>query len=102
MEKYNLSIPVFGMIKDNKHKTKGLINEKKEEINLTEELKNIVTNLQDEVHRAAIEYHKKLRNKEMTKSELDNIKGIGEKKKQNLLKKYGTVEKVKENLKKKS
>ena len=52
--------------------------------------------MQDEVHNTAIEYHRKLRDKEMTKSKLDDIEGIGDKKKTLLLKKFGSVKKIKE------
>jgi len=92
---YGLNIPVFGMVKDDKHKTRGLLDENKNEIKLSENLFNFITNLQDEVHRIAIEYHKKLRNKELVKSELDNIKGIGDSKKRLLLKEFKTIENIK-------
>ena len=57
---------------------------------------SFITNLQDEVHNTAIEYHRKIRDKEMTKSKLDCIDGIGEKKRTALLKKFGSVAKIKE------
>ena len=57
---------------------------------------NLITRFQDTVHDTAIEYHRKLRDKEMTKSKLDDIEGIGEVKKQELLKKFGSIEKIKE------
>ena len=56
----------------------------------------VITNFQDEVHNVAIEYHRKLRDKEMTRSVLDDIEGIGEKRKQELLKTFGSIEKIKE------
>lgn len=93
--KYNLQIPVFGMVKDDKHSTKNLIDEERHVITLTEEQMNFVTRMQDEVHNVAIEYNRKLREKEATKSELDNIPGIGEKKKQELLKAFGSVQEIK-------
>ena len=89
-----LNIPVFGMVKDNKHRTRGLLDEDKNEIKLSENLFKFITNPQDEVHRIAIEYHKKLRDKEMVKSELDNIKGIGDSKKKLLLKEFKTIENI--------
>ena len=92
--KYNLNIPVFGMVKNDKHQTRALIDENRNEIAISEKLMLAITNFQDEVHNVAIEYHKKLRDKEMTKSALDDIEGIGEKKKQELLKKFGSVEKI--------
>lgn len=93
--KYNLQIPVFGMVKDDKHSTKNLIDEERHVITLTEEQMNFVTRMQDEVHNVAIEYNRKLREKEATKSELDNIPGIGEKKKQELLKAFGSIQGIK-------
>ncbi len=96
IEKYEkVNIPVFGMVKDDKHSTKNLIDENRKVIKLTQEQFNFITNLQDEVHNVAIEYNRKLRLKETTKSELDEISGIGEKKKQELLKYFGSVEKIK-------
>ena len=95
IEKYNLQIPVFGMVKDDKHSTKNLIDEERHVITLTEEQMNFVTRMQDEVHNVAIEYNRKLREKEATKSELDNIPGIGEKKKQELLKAFGSIQGIK-------
>ena len=93
--KYNLQIPVFGMVKDDKHSTKNLIDEERHVITLTEEQMNFVTRMQDEVHNVAIEYNRKLREKEATKSELDNIPGIGEKKKQELLEIFGSFQGIK-------
>ena len=93
--KYNLQIPVFGMVKDDKHSTKNLIDEERHVITLTEEQMNFVTRMQDEVHNVAIEYNRKLREKVATKSELDIIPGIGEKKKQELLKAFGSIQGIK-------
>ena len=95
INKYNIEIPVFGMVKDDKHSTKKLIDENKNEIELSQDLMNFITNMQDEVHRVAIEYNRSLRNKDTTKSKLDSINGIGEKRKQELLKKFGSVEGIK-------
>ena len=95
IDKYNIDIPVFGMVKDDKHSTKKLIDDEKNEIELDDSLMNFITNMQDEVHRIAIEYNRKLRDKDTTKSELDKIKGIGEKKKQDLLKEFGSIQAIK-------
>lgn len=94
-KKFNIQIPVFGMVKNEKHQTRALINENREELELSDKLMLAITNFQDEVHNVAIEYHKKLRNKEMKKSVLDDISGIGEKKKIILLKTFGSVEQIK-------
>lgn len=95
MNDVGVVIPVFGMIKDDKHSTKALINEEREEFEISEILFNFITNFQDEVHNTAIEYHRKIRDKEMTKSKLDYIEGIGEKKRTALLKKFGSVNNIK-------
>ena len=92
----NVNIPVFGMVKDNHHSTRALINEEREEFEISELLFNFITNLQDEVHNTAIEYHRSIRDKEMTKSKLDYIKGVGEKKRTLLLRKFGSVAKIKD------
>lgn len=89
-----LDIPVFGMVKNDKHQTRALINEQRQEFEISENLMNLITKFQDEVHDTAISYHRKLRDESITKSELDDIKGIGEAKKKALLKYFGTVEKI--------
>ena len=96
IKEYNLSIPVFGMVKNDKHRTRALINEARQEFPISENLKNVITNFQDTVHDTAITYHRKLRDKQITKSELDDIQGIGPIKKQALLKQFGSVAKMKE------
>lgn len=94
--KYGLDIPVYGMVKNDKHQTRALMDENRKELEISENLKNLITRFQDTVHDTAITYHRKLREKEITKSELDNIHGIGEAKKQELLKHFGTVSKIKQ------
>ena len=93
---YNLDIPIFGMVKDDKHSTRALIDENRNELPLSERLMNTITYFQDCVHEKAIGYHRKLRGKDITKSELDEIPGIGPAKKKALLKKFGSVQKIKE------
>lgn len=83
------------MVKDDKHSTRALIDENRNELELSENLMNLITEFQDTVHDTAIGYHRKLRDKEITKSDLDKITGVGDKKKQELLKKFGSVEKIK-------
>lgn len=87
-------IKVFGMVKNNKHQTRALIDENRKEIKLSENLMNLVTLFQDTVHEIAIGYHKKLRDKEVTKSVLDEIEGIGPVKKKALLMKFGSIEQM--------
>ena len=91
----NLDIKIFGMVKNDKHQTRALIDENRNEIPISENLMNLITRFQDTVHDTAITYHRKLRAKAITKSELDEIEGIGDVKKRELLKKFGSVEKIK-------
>ena len=91
-----LNIAVFGMVKDDTHSTRALIDEERNEIQISEKLMNLITNFQDQVHETAISYHRKLRDKQITKSELDEIKGIGETKKKELLKNFGSINKIRE------
>lgn len=92
----NLDIPVCGLVKDEFHKTRGIIYENRE-INLDEDSLGfrMIYRIQEEAHRFAISYHRSLRSKEMFKSELDDIKGIGEKRKKALLKHFQSIEKIK-------
>jgi len=96
LKKDNIEIPVFGMVKDEKHRTRGLVSEKGE-INLANNmlLLRFVTAIQDEAHRFAIEYNKKLRDKRYKGSVLDEIAGIGPEKKKALMKHFGSLEKIK-------
>ena len=95
IDKYNLDIKIFGMVKNDKHQTRALMDENRNEIKISENLFKLITLFQDTVHDTAISYHRKLRDKELTKSELDDIKGIGDAKKKELLKRFGSVEKIK-------
>ena len=95
VKKYNLNIPVFGMVKNDKHQTRALMDENRKELEISDNLMNLITRFQDTVHDTAITYHRKLRDKDITKSELDNVKGIGKARKQKLLKKFGSVDKIK-------
>ena len=94
IEKYDLDIKVFGMVKNDKHQTRALMDENRNELEISEKLMNLITQFQDTVHDTAITYHRKLRDKSITKSELDDIQGIGKVKKQALLRKFGSVEKI--------
>lgn len=94
--KNHLQIPVFGMYKNDKHQTEGLADEHQlYEIGKSTKLFRFLSEIQNEVHRFAINYHRKTREKSMIRSELDNIKGIGEKRKLLLLKVYGGMDGIK-------
>ncbi|MBC8631625.1 excinuclease ABC subunit UvrC [[Eubacterium] tenue] len=96
LDKYNVNIPLWGMYKDDKHKTKGLISQEKEiELDKTSNLYRFVASIQEEVHNYAISYHRSLRNKSLTKSVLDDIQGVGEKRKKALLTHFKNIEEIK-------
>ena len=84
------------MVKNDKHQTRALMDENRNELTISENLMKLITRFQDTVHDTAITYHRKLRDREITKSELDDVKGIGNTKKQALLKQFGSVEKIKQ------
>lgn len=95
----NLTIPVVGLKKDNKHTTSALLaNDPIEEIPISKKsnLFYYLERMQDEVHNFTINYHKQIRSKGSLSSVLDNIEGIGEKRKHDLLKKYHSINKMKE------
>ena len=95
LKENNVDIPVFGMVKDNHHQTRALINDAHDEFEISDNLFKFITQMQDEVHNTAIEYHRKVRDKQMTHSALDDIEGIGEKKRQALIKEFKSVDKIK-------
>lgn len=96
LKSLKLDIPVCGLVKDDFHKTRGIIFNNRE-INLDEDSLGfkMIYRIQEEAHRFAISYHRSLRSKEMFKSELDDIKGIGEKRKKALLKHFQSLERIK-------
>ena len=97
VREYGLTIPVFGMVKDGKHRTRTIVDEDGREYEIkSNELFNLVTFLLDVVHNTAIEYHRKLRQNRVRESELDKVDGIGEKKKKALLQRFKSVRKIKE------
>ena len=96
LSQYNLDIAVMGMVKDDNHRTRGLLYDEVElDLNNHKELFRLITKIQDETHRFAIEYHRSLRSKEQIHSILDDIEGIGEKRKINLIKHFGDIESIK-------
>lgn len=97
LEENGEDIPLWGMYKDDKHRTKGLLNgEKTIELDRTTSLYRFVAGIQEEVHNYSISYHRSLRDKKMTKSILDDIPGIGPKRKKALMDKFKDVDKLKE------
>ena len=96
IDKYNVPIKILGMVKNDKHQTRALIDEERNEIKISPELMLLITRFQDTVHDTAISYYRKLHEKSLSHSELDDIKGIGDAKKKALIKAFGSVEKIKE------
>ncbi|MCS3482658.1 excinuclease ABC subunit C [Bacillus sp. JUb11] len=95
----NLSVPVAGLVKDEKHRTSNLMMGDTLEIVALERNSQafyLLQRIQDEVHRFAISFHRQLRGKNAFQSILDDVPGIGEKRKKQLLKHFGSVKKMKE------
>ena len=96
LDELHMSIPVCGMVKDDNHRTRGLYYDNKEiEIDRTSEGFKLITRIQDEAHRFAIEYHRSLRSKEQVHSVLDNIPGIGPSRRKAMMKHFGNIEEIK-------
>ena len=97
LQELGLEIPVCGMVKDNRHRTRGLYyNNVELPMEENSEPFLLITRMQDEAHRFAITYHRSLRGKRNLASVLDDIPGVGEKRKKNLLKHFGSFTKIRE------
>ena len=97
LKSLNLDIPVCGLVKNDKHRTNEILfNDKLYPIDKTSNLFHMLERIQDEVHNYAISYHKQIRSKGALSSVLDNVPGIGDKRKKMLLKKYSNMNKMKE------
>lgn len=93
LEELNLSFPVFGMVKDDRHRTRALVTPQGQEIRIdnNQAIFALIGNIQEETHRFAITYHRQLRSKRLSYSELDGIPGIGPKRKQELLRQFKSL-----------
>lgn len=89
----SLSVPIFGMVKDDRHRTRALVTPEGQEISIStqQSVYALIGNIQEETHRFAITYHKTLRRKRLKYSELDKISGIGKKRKEDLLKTFKSI-----------
>ena len=98
LRELDLSFPVFGMVKDDRHRTRSLVTPQGEEIAIdsNQAVFALVGNVQEETHRFAIQYHRKLRSKRLRYSELDQIPGIGPKRKQELLKTFKSIASIRQ------
>lgn len=97
LDELGITIPVCGMVKDDRHRTRGLVLPDRE-IDLTNNLTvlRFVTSVQDEAHRFAIEYNRKLRSKRYSGSILDEVEGVGPKRKKALLKHFGSISRIRQ------
>lgn len=93
LETLELRFPVFGMVKDDRHRTRALVTPEGEEIRIdnNQAIFSLIGNIQEETHRFAITYHRQLRSKRLRYSELDEIPGIGAKRKQELLRQFKSL-----------
>ena len=97
VERMGINVPVFGMVKDNKHRTRAIAFGGGEiEINSHRSAFTLVSDIQEEVHRFAITYHHKKHRKSTLSSSLLSIEGIGENKAKALMKHFKTISKIKE------
>lgn len=93
LQELELSFPVFGMVKDDRHRTRALVTPDGKEIRIdnNQAVFSLIGNIQEETHRFAITYHRQLRSKRLRYSELDGIAGIGPKRKQELLRQFKSL-----------
>ena len=97
LRELGLDFPVFGMVKDNRHRTRALVTAEGKEINIDAQqaVFAFIGSIQEETHRFAINYHRNLRSKRLKYSELDGIPGIGPKRKEDLLKTFKSIAGIK-------
>ena len=97
LRELELEFPVFGMVKDDRHRTRALVTPGGQEIGIDSQpaVFSLIGNIQEETHRFAITYHRKLRSQRLKKSELDQIPGIGPKRKEELLNKFRSISAIK-------
>ena len=92
-----LSIPVYGMVKDDNHRTRGLYVQGREvPLDHHGECFQLITRIQDEAHRFAIQYHRSIRSKEQIHSVLDDIEGIGPARRKSLMRHFKTIEAIRD------
>ena len=93
----NVSVPIMGMVKDDRHRTRALVTPDGNVIHIDTQpaVFSLIGNIQEETHRFAISYHRELRSKRLKYSELDSIEGIGPKRKQELLRVFKSLASIK-------
>jgi excinuclease ABC subunit C len=96
LKEFNIEIPVCGMVKDDRHNSRGIIyNNMEMLIKPNSNVMQLITRIQDEVHRFAITYHRSLRDRRILHSVLEDIPNVGEKRRKELLMKFGNIENIK-------
>ena len=98
LKELGLEFPVFGMVKDDRHRTRALVTSQGQEIRIdnNQAVFSLIGSIQEETHRFAITYHRQLRSKRLRYSELDSIPGIGPKRKQELLRQFKSIQAIRQ------
>ncbi len=98
LEMLGLSIPIFGMVKDDRHRTRALVTPEGREIGIqgNQAIFSLIGQIQEETHRFAIEFHRQQQNQRVKGSVLDQIPGVGEKRRSDLLKHFKSIKKIRE------
>ena len=98
LETLGLTIPIFGMVKDDRHRTRALVTPEGKEIGIqgNQAIFSLIGQIQEETHRFAIEFHRQQQNQRVKGSVLDQISGVGEKRRSDLLKHFKSVKRIKE------
>ena len=98
LEPMGIHVPIFGMVKDDRHRTRAMVTPEGQEISIIgqQSVFALIGSIQEETHRFAITYHRKLRSKRMKRSSLDQIPGIGEKRRALLLKQFKTISAIRQ------
>ena len=97
LNELHIDIPVCGMVKDDNHRTRGLyFNNEEIPVDRNSEGFKLITRVQDEAHRFAIEYHRSLRGKSQVKSVLDDIPGVGPSRRKALMRHFKSIDEIKE------
>lgn len=98
LEELGLSIPIFGMVKDDRHRTRALVTPEGREIGIqgNQAIFSLIGQIQEETHRFAIEFHRQQQNQRVKGSVLDQIPGVGEKRRSDLLRHFKSIKKIRE------
>ena len=96
LEEAGLKLPVYGMVKDAKHRTRALVSPENNEVGLSANPAAfaLIGNIQEQTHKYALDYHRELRSKNSYKSKLDMITGVGEKRRNDLIKRFGSIKAI--------